>query len=117
MDKSLCDKRKFRCFYTPPFVAAEGSGSIMVKCPIDMSGFKKNQQTSRCFHLNYMVQDSFTPIFLPSIPSGVNGILKACLCICGDLQRGMGRWTIVLRGHKPPSTGRLSMQVVEALAY
>lgn len=61
--------------------------------------------------MNYMAQDSFTSGFLPSSTSSVNQVSKACLCLCGDLQSGMGRWMITLRGHEPPSMGRLSLQV------
>lgn len=50
--------------------------------------------TGGCFYLNYMAQDSFTSVFLPSIASSVNQVSKACLCLCGDLQSGVGRWTI-----------------------
>lgn len=67
--------------------------------------------------MNYMAQDSFTSVFLPNITSSVNQVSKACLCFCGDLQSGMGGWTIALREHKPPSMGRLSLQVVGALPH
>lgn len=65
--------------------------------------------------MNYMAQDSFMSVFLPSITSSVNHI--SWLCLCGDLQSGMGRWTIALRGHEPPSMNRFSLQVVRVLPH
>lgn len=76
----------------------------------------KEKITSGCFYLNYMAQDSFTSVFLPSITSSVNQVSKACLCLCGDLQSGVGRWTIALRGHELPSMCRLSLQAVGGFA-
>lgn len=64
-----------------------------------------------------MAQDSYTYVLLPSVTSSVDLISEACLCLCGNLQSGMGRWTIALWGHEPPSMDRLSLQVLRALPH